>query len=160
MLTVIFGIISTILILAGLAGIILPFLPPVPIAWLGLFIFAVGTHFERISIATTVVFFVVMVLTIVLDNVASLLGAKKFKASKWGMLGAAAGSMLGIFVFGPVGIILGPFLGAMLGELIGGRPVGGAVKAAWGTVLGIIAGSLVKIIVILIMLGFLFASWF
>jgi uncharacterized protein len=160
MLTVLYAIIATILILVGLAGIVLPFLPAVPIAWVGLFIFAIGTHFEKISILTTVIFFVVMLLTIVMDNLAPLLGARKFKASRWGLVGAALGSLLGIFLFGPIGIILGPFLGATLGELIGGRPVAGALKIAWGTVLGILVSSLVKVIVILIMLGFLIASWF
>lgn len=60
--------------LVGLAGIFLPFIPGVPLAWLGLFIFAIGTGFERISIATTVIFFVVMLLTFAIDFFAPMLG--------------------------------------------------------------------------------------
>ena len=78
MLTVILAIISTILILAGLASIILPFIPGVFVAWLGLFIFAIGTGFERISIATTIIFFIVMLLTFVFDFYVPMLIARKY----------------------------------------------------------------------------------
>ena len=157
MLTVILAIVSTVLILIGLTGIILPILPGVPIAWLGLFVFALGTGFERISITTTVVFFVVMLLTFAVDLLAPILGAGKYKASKWGILGASAGTIIGIFTIGFWGIIIGPFVGAMLGELIAGREHGQAFKIAFGTFIGLIT---LKIIIVLIMLGFLIASWF
>jgi uncharacterized protein YqgC (DUF456 family) len=160
MLTVLFAIISTLLILIGLAGIILPFIPGIPLAWLGFFIFAIGTGFSRISILTTVIFFIVMLLTLALDFIAPMLGAKRYKATKWGIAGASLGLIVGIFIFGFWGIILGPFLGAMLGELIAGRETGIALKTAFGTLIGLLMGTLLKIIVVLIMLGFLIASWF
>jgi len=58
-------------------GTILPFIPGVPIAWLGLFIFAIGTGFKRISLITAIVFFVIMLLTFAVDFFAPMLGAKK-----------------------------------------------------------------------------------
>jgi uncharacterized protein len=161
MLTVILAIISTLLILFSLAALILPFIPGgVPIAWLGLFIFAIGTGFERISLTTTIVFFVVMLLTVLFDFLAPMLGAGKYRASKWGLLGAMVGSFLGIIIFGFWGIILGPFLGAILGEIIGGRRNLQALKIGFGTLLGVVVGGVLKITVVLIMLGFLIASWF
>jgi len=161
MLTVFFAIISTLFVLVGLVGVILPIVPGgVPLAWLGLFIFAIGTHFERISIPTTVIFFVVMLLTIAVDFFAPMLGAGKHKPSKWGILGSAAGSALGIFIFGYWGIIAGPFLGSILGELITGREHRQALKIGIGTIIGLLVGMLLKVIVVLVMLGFLIASWF
>jgi uncharacterized protein len=161
MLTVIFAIISTLLILAGLAGLILPFIPGgVPLAWLGLFIFAIGTGFERISIAAAVIFFVVMLLTIAFDFFAPMLGGRKYRAGKWGVLGAAFGSLSGIFIFGMWGIIIGPFLGTVLGELSGGKKPGQALKIGIGTIIVLIVSMLIKIAVVLAMLGFLIASWF
>jgi uncharacterized protein len=161
MLTVIYAVISTLLILFGLAGLILPFVPGgVPVAWLGLLVFAIGTGFKRISIAEVVVFFVVMLLTIAIDFFAPMLGAGKYRASKWGILGAMFGSFLGIFIMGFWGIIIGPFLGAIFGELITGRQHGQALKVGWGTLIGIIVGGIIKITVVLIMLGFLIAAWF
>ena len=161
MLTVILAIISTVLILYGLVSIILPFIPGgLPVAWLGLFIFAIGTGFQNISIATTVIFFVIMLVTIAIDFFAPMLGAGKFRASKWGILGAMFGSFLGIFIVGLWGIVLGPFFGAILGELTGGKDYKQALKIGLGTLIGLIVGGLIKITVVFIMLGFLVASWF
>jgi uncharacterized protein len=161
MLTVILAIISTLFVLVALAGLILPFIPGgVPLAWLGLFIFAIGTGFERISVAATVIFFVVMLLTIAVDFFAPMLGGGKYKASKWGVLGATFGSLSGIFIFGLWGIIAGPFLGTVLGELLGGKKPVAALKIGIGTMIVLIVSMLIKIGVVLAILGFLIASWF
>lgn len=160
MLTILFAAISFILVLAGLFGVLVPVIPGVLVAWLGLFIFAIGTGFERISILATVIFFVVILLTFAVDFFAPMLGARKYKASRWGIIGASLGSLAGILTLGLAGIVVGPFLGAMLGELIAGRTGGKAVRIAFGTLLGIIFGTLFKVIVVLIMLGFLVRAWF
>src|SRR5512147_1452362 len=113
MLTVLFALIALVFILGGLAGIILPFIPAVPAAWLGLFIYAIGTRFERISVPVIIVFFVLLLVTIAVDLFAPLLGAGRNKGSKGGMVGSTAGSFLGFIVMGRWGIVLGPFLGAL-----------------------------------------------
>ena len=160
MVTVLLIILCSVLMLVGLAGVILPVLPGIPLAWLGLFIYALGTGFDRISITITVVFFVLMLLTLLLDFLAPLLGAKKYKASKYGILGAFIGLITGMIIFGFWGIILGPFIGAFLVELILQKQANVAFKSAFGTFLGLMAGTLLKIIVILIMAGFFISSWF
>jgi uncharacterized protein YqgC (DUF456 family) len=160
LLTVFLAIISTILILVGLAGTILSFIPGVFVVWVGLFIFAIGTGFARIAIATTIIFFVVMLLTFAFDIFVPMLVARKYDARKLGIMGGSLGSSLGNITLGYRGIFIGPFLGTMLGELISRRQQGRALKIAFGIILGIIAGILLKIIAVLIMLGFLIASWF
>lgn len=160
MLTILLAILCSVLMLVGLAGIVLPFIPGVPLAWLGLFIFAIGTGFERISVTTTVVFFIIMLLTLALDFIAPMLGAKKYRASKWSIIGASFGLLVGIMVFGFWGIILGPFIGALVGEVIARREWSQAFKSAFGTVIGFLSGILVKIVIVLIMIGFFAASWF
>ena len=144
----------------GLLGVVLPILPGIPLAWLGLFIYAIGTGFERISVLTVVIFAIITILALVLDLLAPMLGAKKYQASKFGIIGASIGLIVGIIVFGFWGIILGPFLGALLFELIASRRPKIALGAALGTLIGFIVGSLFKIIIILIMAGFFIASWF
>ena len=89
--TILYAIVCSILMVVGLIGVVLPGLPGVPLAWLGLFIYALGTGFDRISIITTVVFFIVMLFTLSLDFLAPILGAKKYKASKYGLIGAFLG---------------------------------------------------------------------
>jgi len=153
-------ILCSFLMVVGLLGVVLPVLPGIPLASLGLFIYAIGTGFERISITTVVVFFILMILTLILDFAAPMLGARKYRASKYGVFGAFLGFTVGIFVFGFWGIILGPFVGALLGELIARRKPKRALVSALGAFLGFITGILFKIIVILVMIGFFIASLF
>ena len=157
---ILLAILCSVLMVVGLVGVVLPVLPGIPLAWLGLFIYAIGTGFDRISTTTTVVFFILTIFTLVLDFAAPMLGARKYKASKYGILGTFLGFTVGVFVFGFWGIILGPFIGALLGELIAKRQPKPAFRSALGTFLGFVAGTLFKIIIILIMIGFFIASLF
>lgn len=158
--TVVLIVLCSVLIIIGLLGVILPILPGIPLAWLGLFIYAIGTGFDRLSIVTIVIFFILMLFTLILDFVAPMLGAKKYQASKLGIFGAFLGFTVGIFTFGFWGIILGPLIGAFLGELLVGRKPKQAFGSALGALLGFVAGTLFKIIVILVMAGFFIASLF
>jgi len=152
--------ICSILMVVSLLGVVLPVLPGVPLSWLGLFIYALSTSFERISIATVIIFFLLTAFTLVLDFFSPMLGAKKYQASKFGIIGAFLGTMVGIFILGFWGIIVGPLAGAFLGELIARGKPKQAFSSAFGTFIGFVAGTLLKIIVILIMVGFFIASLF
>ena len=160
MVTIALIVVCSVLMVVGLLGVVLPILPGIPLAWLGLFIYAIGTGFDRISIATVVVFSILTILALLLDFLAPMLGVKKYRASKLGVFGAFLGFTVGIFVLGFWGIILGPFIGALLGELIAGRRPRQALGSAFGTFLGFVAGTLFKIIVIFVMAGFFIASLF
>ena len=146
--------------LTAVVGSILPILPGLPLAWVGLFIYAITTSFEKISVVTIVVFFIIMLLTLAVGYFAPILGARKQKASKWGVFGSFLGLTLGIIFFGFWGIIIGPFVGAFLGELIARKPPDIALRSAFGTFLGYITGTLLQIVVILIMAGFFLAALF
>lgn len=92
----------------------------------------------------------------VLDYLLPGITAKRFGGSGSGKHGANLGVVVSLVVFpilgiviGPaniIGIILGPFVGAYIGELTTG--VGGerALKAAFGSFLGLLTGTLVKFI--------------
>lgn len=157
---IIAAIVCSILMLIGLIGSILPILPGVPLAWVGLFIYAISTSFEKIPVLTIIVFFILMLLTLAIGYFAPMLGAKKQKASNWGVFGSFLGVTIGVLILGFWGIIIGPFIGALLGELIARKPPGTAVKSAFGTFIGYIAGTLLQVVVILIMAGFFLASLF
>src|SRR3989344_627503 len=151
-------ILSFVLVLAGLLVVILPFLPGVGIAWLGMLLFAYATGFSAITLKIVLIFLGLSVFTFLLDLAAPLLGAKKYKASKFGIFGSFLGFIFGVMLFGPVGILIGPFAGAFLGEYFSGRKPEEAAQSAKGTVIGFLIGSLIKISLILAMLGFLIAA--
>ena len=145
---------------AGLVGIFLPLLPGVPLAWLGLFIYAFATGFTAIPLLHIFIFLFLTLLTIAIDIAAPIIGAKKYDASKYGLGGAGLGFLIGVATLGPLGVIAGPLLGAFAGELLSGKTSEKASRSAWGVFLGFLAGSLLKLIIVLAMAGFLLISFF
>ncbi len=153
-------LLTLILFAFGFFGVFIPFLPGVPLAWLGLFLYAFFTHFATISLTTVLVFLGVTILTLILDFVAPILGAKRNHATKYGIIGASLGFLIGIFVLGPLGIIAGPFLGAFAGEFFAGKKSGAALDSAIGTLKGFVLGMIFKVTAILVMLGFFVVALF
>lgn len=160
MVTVLFAIICAVLMLIALVGVFVPMIPGVALAWLGLFIYAIGTGFTKVSLATIVIFLVMAVLITLIDFLAPMLGAKKYRATKFGILGAFLGLLVGIVFLSFWGIIIGPFIGAFTLELIARRRVDIALRSATGTFVGFLAGTLVKTIFLLVMIGFFIVSLF
>jgi uncharacterized protein YqgC (DUF456 family) len=160
MLNILFLIISSLLMLIGLAGVIIPVIPGVPLVWLGLFIYAIGTGFTSISITAVVIFFILMVITLALDFVVPMLGIKKYKASHWALLGSFLGFIIGITVFGFWGIILGPIVGAFVAELIAKGELKRGAQAALGALLGSVVGTLLKLTISMVMIGYFIWTFF
>ena len=95
-----------------------------------------------------------------LDYLATLIGAKKLGATWKGMVGAVLGVIVGVFVFPPIGLIVGPFVGAMGFEWAFGREARESAKAGVGAVLGLALGVLGKLICSVVMMAlFAFAAW-
>ena len=103
---------------------------------------------------------VLMIASFLIDYVASLLGAKTLGATWRGMLGAFAGIILGLILFPPFGLIIGPFVGAIVFEWAFGREIREASKAGVGAVVGVLLGMFGSAICGMAMLGiFLFAAF-
>ncbi|MDO8430271.1 MAG: DUF456 domain-containing protein [bacterium] len=147
-------------ILFGAIGVAVPLLPGVPMAWLGLLFFGYATDFSVITLKLILIFFIFTILTMVLDALMPVLGAKKYNASQYGILGSFLGFVIGIMFLGPIGIIVGPFAGVFIGEILSGRTQNEAIRSAKGALIGFLAGSAVKLALILVMLGFLIFALF
>jgi uncharacterized protein len=141
-----------ILVLVGLAGTLLPMLPGVPFVFGGLLIAAWIGDFQRIGWPTITILAILTALAIVIDFVATMLGAKRAGASKLALLGAAIGSIVGIF-FGLIGIFIFPFVGAVIGEYLQHQKLGNAGKVGVATWLGLLFGALAKLALALTMIG-------
>src|SRR3989344_4702185 len=68
-----FGI-ALLLVAVGIIGVFIPFVPGVPLAWLGLLLYAFATHFATISKTVLLIFLLVVALTSIVDFVAPLIG--------------------------------------------------------------------------------------
>ncbi len=145
--------ITIILMAVGLAGSVLPMLPGAPLIFLGAFIYAWYTNFAVVTWGILILLLALMLLSQLLEYLASMMGAKKFGASRWGIAGAFCGGFIGFFLGGIVGIIIGPFLGALLFELFYGKTIKASLHIGFGTVVGFVGGVIGKFIVALTMIG-------
>ncbi len=152
MIDVLLWLLTTILVLAGLLGLILPALPGAPLLFAGLLVAAWIEDFSYVGGGTLAVLGALALLTYAVDFAASALGAKRFGASNRAVVGAAIGALVGIF-FGLPGILLGPFVGAVLGELSDRRGPRDAARAGVGATLGLALGAVAKLALACSMLG-------
>lgn len=145
------------LIVAGLAGTVLPVLPGTVLVWAGIVLGAWIDDFQRVGTTTLVVVTVLAALAWVLDYVAGLLGARKAGASRQALLGAAIGTVAGLFM-GVVGVLFMPLVGAALGEYLAQKDQHRAVRVGVATWLGIMLGLLAKVVLAFIMVGLFVAA--
>jgi uncharacterized protein YqgC (DUF456 family) len=139
-------ILGTFCIIIGFLGCVLPVLPGVTLSYVGILLL----HFtSKMDFSNTVLvsWAVVVVVVQVLDYLVPVWGAKLFGGSRKGAWGSAIGVVAGLFVLPPFGIILCPFVGAVIGELIEGKEMSPALKAGFGSFLGFLAGTVMKLII-------------
>jgi uncharacterized protein len=151
-------IVGAVLVAVGLAGIIVPALPGVPLVFAGLILAASADGFQKVGVVTLVVLGLLTALSFVVDFAAAALGAKKMGASKWALLGSALGVFVGLF-FGLPGLLLGPFVGAVVAELVTRRDWKQAGRSGVGAWIGFLLGAIGKLTLAFAMLGIFLAAW-
>ncbi len=134
-----------ILLVAGIAGCVLPGLAGPPLSFAALLLLHFTERYQ-FSSRLLIIWGVVTLVVTALDYLIPIWGAKQFGASKRGIWGSIIGLVVGLF-FPPVGIILGPFAGAVIGELTAGKETAPAIKAGLGSFVGLLAGILIKLVV-------------
>ncbi|MCU0389055.1 MAG: DUF456 domain-containing protein [Chitinophagaceae bacterium] len=145
-----------ILVLAGVAGSILPALPGPPVAYAGLLLQQLREP-NPFSTRFLMGWLAIIIVVTILDYYIPIWGTKKFGGSKYGMWGCTLG-FIAAFWMGPWGVIIGPFIGAFIGELIAKKPQQQALKAAFGAFIGFLGGSAIKILVCFVMGYYLITS--
>jgi uncharacterized protein len=148
---------SALLIVAGLAGTVLPALPGTLFVLAGILLGAWIDGFTHVGWPVVTVVTLLAVLAWVLDYVAGLMGAQKAGASRQAIIGAALGTLAGIFM-GLVGVLFMPLVGAAIGEYLAQRDHGRAVKVGVATWLGIMAGLVAKVVIAFMMIGLFVAA--
>jgi uncharacterized protein YqgC (DUF456 family) len=156
-LTTTLWIVVVVLVLAGLAGTVLPALPGIPLIFGGVLLAAWIEDFQRIPGWVIGVLAVLAVIGVVVDYVAAALSARRVGASRQGIIGAALGTVAGV-VTGLWGLIFMPLVGAAIGEFIAHRDALRAGKVGLATWFGLLVGTAVKIAVAFTMIGVFVAA--
>ena len=157
-LSTVWYVIAAILMVVGLAGAIVPLLPGIPLIFAGIWLIAAVDHYQHLGLWWLVGIALVGALGLAMDVFAGALGARRVGASPRAISGALLGTLIGL-PFGIPGLVMGPFVGAVLGELASGRSVLRSTHVGFGAWIGLIFGTLVKLVASLIMVALFGAAW-
>ena len=141
--------------LIGIFGSFLPIIPGPLTAWLGILILNL-TSVVEFNLNFVLITLTVAVSVGILDYLIPILGVKKLGGTRSGQVGTTIWLILSLIIHGPVGIILGPFLGALFGEMFNNKSFKRSLKPAFGSFIGVIAGSIIKFLISLSFLFFYF----
>lgn len=148
-------VLGTLCLLLGIVGCVAPVLPGVPLAYVGLLLLQI-TDRVQFTWQFLVIWAVVVLVVQVLDYFIPAWGTKCFGGSKWGVWGSTIGLFAGLFM-GPWGIVAGAFAGAVTGELLylSIRKNGEeraqdsfrqALRAGIGSFVGLLTGTIIKLV--------------
>lgn len=147
-------IISLLCLIIGFFGSFLPVLPGTLLSWLGLVIFKY-TSFADYGWSTLIVLGIIVLAFQAVNYVLPAYSSKKFGGSRYGVIGASIGLLVGIIFapFGLVSIIIAPFLGAFIGEfLLNKSNTKASFKAAFATFVGFMISTGIGMLLSLIFL--------
>lgn len=150
------------LVVVGFLGTFLPILPGTTLIYIGIVLhyFLFGMEESRLTWQGLVFITLLYILSLVLDWVSGAIGAKWFGSSKYGVIGAIIGGIVGLF-FSLPGLIIGPIVGVFAFEMIfAKKEVKEASNSTVGTVVGGIAGVIAKVLLSLGMIGWYLADVF
>ncbi len=150
--------ITFLLLVGSMFMTLIPALPALPFMFLTVFGYAVVTKFTTLSAGNLLILFVVMAVSVLVDMLAGILGAKYGGAGKKSLLYGFIGMLLGTLIMPPFGSLLGLFAGVVLSEILTFKDHHKAIRAATGAVLGVVFGIMVNFGLAFIFIG-LFASF-
>jgi uncharacterized protein YqgC (DUF456 family) len=153
-MSVFLWIVAIALILVGIAGTVLPLLPGAILVFGGIVLAAWIDDFARIPVWLLVILGILTAIAWAVDLIAAALGAKKAGACKLAVIGAAIGTLAGIFT-GLWGLLFMPLAGAAIGEFIAQRDLPRAGKVGVATWIGLLVGTAVKLAIVFAMVGVL-----
>jgi uncharacterized protein YqgC (DUF456 family) len=140
------AVVSTIIMVIGIVGMIYPVFPGTLLVFAGPLIYVIFNGFDKISIVVFVIIIVITAAGLFVDNIASLVGIRKFGASKQALIWALVGGVIGFFILNIPGFLIGQFIGVVTAEVSYGREFKASLKAGIGVFIGYITGYILKII--------------
>ena len=160
MIEILLVILAFLLLVAGLIGSFVPVLPGPPLSYIGLLLIQ-WSGYGDFSSAFLWLWAVITVVVTVADYFLPVIMTRKFGGSRYATIGSLLGLLAGIFLFPPVGLIIGPFLGALAGELIRNHTDSAkAFKVALGAFLAFFFGAGAKLIISSIMIFYAIKAMF
>lgn len=150
---------TIVLSLIGVAGVIVPVLP-------GTTLILIAMVIHKLLLPADVSWAVIgwiagfWFLSVIIDFLGVILGARLFGGGKWGMFGAGGGAVIGMFFSLPM-LILGTVLGAVAAEkLIAQKSHRASLLAGAGAAIGFVISTIGRLFCAAVMIIlFFWAAW-
>lgn len=146
-----------ILLILGIAGCIIPFIPGPPLAYGSLILLQISKY-KPFTEEFLIAWALLTAAVLLADYYIPIWGTKKFGGTKAGVWGATIGLIIGMFFFPPFGLLIGPFIGAFAGEILNNQDSTKALRSAFGSFIGFVAGTLMKLGISIVMGYFFFTA--
>lgn len=143
--TVVVLVLTSILMLVGLIGTVLPIIPGTILIFAGALLYALVEGFQVVGWPTLVVLGILAAVATTADLWASSIGAKIGGASGWSVVIGLLAGLVGFVVFSLPGAIIGAILGVLLTEVVRVGDWRQALKAGSGWFVGWILSTLVQL---------------
>lgn len=144
-------ILTSLLMLAGLAGVLVPLIPGTTLILLAAVVHKLILP-ESITWLTVGFVALFWVLSIAADFGGVILGTRLFGGSKWGMAGASGGAFVGMFFSLPA-LLLGTIFGALAAEKLMAKKTGReSLKAGAGAAVGFVISTIARLGCALVMI--------
>jgi uncharacterized protein len=144
MIHVTLGIIFSLLLVPGIFLVFIPAFPSLFYMLFVAFIYGAIDTFVHLTWQNLIVLSIIFVLSVAVDWIAGTLGARLGGATLRSMMWGVFGTIAGIFVFPPLGGIIGLFVGIFISEIMLHREAYRSVKAATGGLIGVFAGMFIN----------------
>lgn len=151
-------IITAVIMLVGIVGSVLPFVPGPPLIWLGALYYAWRTDWQVIGWPVLVLLLVLALVGGTADWWMGYLGASTGGASIWATLASMVGGIAGFFVFNLPGMLLGSIGAIALVEYSRHRDWRKTLRAGGGYLVGSLLAAVVEVVIALVMIGIFVAA--
>jgi uncharacterized protein YqgC (DUF456 family) len=151
---------AAILTILGVIGNIIPIIPGTPFNYIALLVLHFVRGGEVFSTTFLIVFGILTAISLAMDYILPILGAKLHGVSRWGIAGSVVGMLVGLVLLSLPGMVLGMFAGAVAGEIIARKKAHQALKAGLATFVGSLAALVLKFGLSVVMAVYFFANLF
>ena len=145
-----------VMLVIGFFGTIIPMVPGLGLMFGAILIYGFYDGWSMYSPGLAVMAGIFTALGAGIDYAGSAIGAKKFGASKHGVIASVIGGVIGLIFFNFAGMLLGSVIGLVLVEYYEKRDLIQSGKAALGVLIGSIAGIILQAVLAVILLGYVF----
>lgn len=144
-------LLTTVLILIGLIGVVVPLLPGTTLILAGMLIHKLLIPNSISGLGLTLIA-LVWGLSVLADFAGVLIGTRLAGGTRWGMAGAGLGALVGLWFSVPA-LILGTLAGAVMAEkVMAGRPDQLALRAGVGAAAGFLLSTLARLACAIVMI--------